>query len=76
MAGSSTSALRLESTPGAVLPLVDEARLGVNQDCWLLENPWQFVLCRHVNVRSAPILQVLLATSLDKSRRTAVYQRW
>jgi serine O-acetyltransferase len=21
--------------------------MGVNQDCWLLEHPWQFVLCRH-----------------------------
>jgi hypothetical protein len=57
MAGSSTSPLRLDSTLGAVLPLVDEARLGVNQDCWLLENPWQFVLCRHVNVRSAGVME-------------------
>ena len=26
---------------------------GVNQDCWLLEYPCQFVLCRHVKCRSA-----------------------
>jgi hypothetical protein len=25
---------------------------GVNQDCWLLECPWQFELCRHVKLQS------------------------
>ena len=34
-----------------------DVRVGVNQDCWLLEYPWQFVLCRHVKYRSAGVLE-------------------
>jgi hypothetical protein len=34
-------------TSDAAICTYDEG-LGVNQDCWLLEYPWQFVLCQHV----------------------------
>ena len=30
---------------------------GVNQDCWLLEYPWPFVLCRHVKCRGAGVME-------------------
>ena len=29
----------------------------VNQDRWLLEYTWQFVVCRHVKCRSAGVLE-------------------
>jgi hypothetical protein len=48
---------------------------GMNHDCWLLEYPWQFVLCRYVRCRNTPVLQVLLTASFDKEGMTAVYQQ-
>ena len=40
---------------------------GGNQDCWLLEYPWQLEKNKNWSV--------LLTPSFDKERMTAVYQR-
>jgi hypothetical protein len=33
------------------------ACLGVNQDYWLLEYSWQFVICRHEKCREDRVLE-------------------
>jgi hypothetical protein len=38
-------------------PSVVSSGLGVNQDRWLLEYTWQFVVCRHIKCRSAGVLE-------------------
>jgi hypothetical protein len=46
----------------------DISRLGggVNQDRWLLEYTWQFVVCRHVRCKSAGLRLVELVNPTSR----------
>ena len=52
-----TSIERLQDRFLTIQSYRNEAAKGVNQDCWLLVYPWQFVVCRHVKCRSSGVME-------------------